>query len=111
MAPHHDRTEPVGLTEIARRLKVADQTARQWAHRGVLPPPTWPKADAGRNLWQWGTVEQWAILTGRLPGVPAVLSCGHSRRVAPGVELPDVATCPRCDAEREITSISADDEG
>ena len=78
-------TEPVGLTEIARRLKVADQTVRQWAHRGVLPPPTWPK-DVGRNLWQWGVIEQWAILNGRLPGVSAVLSCGHSRRVAPDTE-------------------------
>jgi predicted site-specific integrase-resolvase len=56
--------EPVGLSDIADRLGVAHQTAKQWNLRGLLPPPKWTVS--GRPAWEWKDVEKWARKTGRL---------------------------------------------
>lgn len=42
--------------------------------------------------------------------VVAVLECGHLKGVPASTELPDAAEClnPRCDGEREITSLAED---
>lgn len=56
--------DPVTLAEIADRLGVARQTAKQWRLRKVLPPPKW--TPAGAPLWEWADVRRWAIKTGRL---------------------------------------------
>lgn len=58
-------TEPVGLADIALRLGVEPQTARNWRTRGVLPPPEWTVS--GSPAWSWSTIEAWARETGRLP--------------------------------------------
>lgn len=56
--------EPVGLTEIARRLGVEQDTARQWHKRGLLPKHRW--VVSSRPAWLWSDVEAWARETGRL---------------------------------------------
>jgi len=56
--------DPVGLSEIAHRLGVAQITAKQWRQRGLLPPPRWTVS--GRPAWNWPDIERWAIKTGRL---------------------------------------------
>jgi predicted site-specific integrase-resolvase len=56
--------EPVGLSDIANRLGVAHQTAKQWKLRGLLPEPRWTVS--GRPAWEWKDVERWARKTGRL---------------------------------------------
>ena len=58
--------EPVGLSDIARRLGVAQQTAKQWKLRGLLPEPKWTVG--GRPAWDWPQIEKWAKKTGRAPG-------------------------------------------
>ena len=57
--------DPVGLSEIADRLGVARQTAKQWRLRGVLPEPKWTVS--GSPAWDWVDVQRWARKTGRLP--------------------------------------------
>lgn len=57
-------SEPVGLLEIAERLGVRAQTARNWRTRGVLPAPAW--VVSGMPAWEWTTIEEWARSTGRL---------------------------------------------
>ena len=56
--------DPVGLSDIADRLGVARQTAKQWQLRGQLPPAKWTVS--GRPAWDWPTIEKWAKKTGRL---------------------------------------------
>lgn len=56
--------DPVGLSEIADRLGVARQTAKQWKLRGLLPEPKWTVG--GRPVWDWPAIERWARKTGRL---------------------------------------------
>lgn len=55
--------DPVGLAEIAERLGVARKTASQWRTRGLLPDPTWTVS--GAPAWDWPTVAEWAVRTGR----------------------------------------------
>jgi predicted DNA-binding transcriptional regulator AlpA len=56
--------EPVGLAEIAQRLGVERQTAKQWNLRKLLPPPRWTVS--GSPAWEWSDIEKWARKTGRL---------------------------------------------
>lgn len=55
--------DPVGLAEMADRLGVARQTAKQWRLRGVLPEPKWTVS--GSPAWDWQDIERWARQTGR----------------------------------------------
>lgn len=57
--------DPVGLSDIADRLGVARQTAKQWHLRKELPPAKWMVS--GRPAWDWPTIEKWAKKTGRAP--------------------------------------------
>jgi hypothetical protein len=57
----------VGLKEIAMRMGVKQQTAAAWRHRGLLPAPE--GTVSGAPAWQWQTIEEWAIRTGRVGGV------------------------------------------
>lgn len=56
---------PVGLAEIATRLKRARPTVDSWRTRGDLPPSDWTVG--GRPAWDLATIEAWARETGRLP--------------------------------------------
>ena len=56
--------DPVGLSDIADRLGVEQETAKRWKLRGLLPPPKWTVS--GRPAWEWKTIEAWARKTGRL---------------------------------------------
>lgn len=56
--------DPVGLSDIADRLGVARQTAKQWRLRGLLPEPSWTVS--GSPAWDWPSVADWARNTGRL---------------------------------------------
>ena len=58
--------EPVGLAEIAQRLRVQRDTVDKWRARNLLPEPTWPSV-GGRPAWNWPVIETWARETGRLP--------------------------------------------
>lgn len=51
--------EPVGLSEIADRLQVKRQTAKQWHLRKVLPQPR-PGTVSGSPWWDWNEIEAWA---------------------------------------------------
>lgn len=54
----------VGLREIADRLGVEYRTTVIWRQRGVLPEPS---TFVGRSpVWDWRTIERWAVKTGRL---------------------------------------------
>lgn len=57
--------DPVGLADIADRLGVARQTAKQWNARKLLPPPKWMVS--GSPAWNWADIEKWARKTGRMP--------------------------------------------
>lgn len=56
---------PVGIPEIAERLKVERATVDQWRQRGVFPEPKWTVG--GRPAWEWNDIEKWATKTGRWP--------------------------------------------
>lgn len=55
--------DPVGSSDIAERLGVAEQTVKTWKLRGVLPPPRWTVS--GRPCWNWADIAKWASETGR----------------------------------------------
>ena len=57
-------TDPVDIPGIASRLSVARQTVDMWRHRGILPQPDYPQLTF--PVWEWPTIEAWAIETGRL---------------------------------------------
>lgn len=59
-----DRSEPVGIPEIAERLRVERATVDKWRVRGVLPEPRWTVG--GRPAWAWGDIRAWAEQTDRL---------------------------------------------
>jgi hypothetical protein len=64
VTPQH-ACQPVGLTDIADRLKADRRTPQQWHHRGILPPADWQVS--GRPAWCWPhTLKPWAERTGRL---------------------------------------------
>lgn len=57
--------DPVGMTDIADRLGVKQQTVIMWKLRGVLPPHRWEVS--GRPAWDWNRdIVPWAKDTGRL---------------------------------------------
>lgn len=56
--------DPVGIAEIAERLKVKRPTVDIWRQRDLLPEPRWTVG--GRPAWNWPDVESWAKATGRL---------------------------------------------
>jgi len=59
-----NKSEPVGLAEIAERLGVARATVDQWRARGLLPAPRWTVG--GRPAWSLHDILRWARETGRL---------------------------------------------
>jgi hypothetical protein len=56
--------DPVGLREVAARLRVSIHTARMWRNRGRMPKEACTVSNV--PLWSWSVVEQWADQTGRL---------------------------------------------
>jgi len=63
--PTPAEADPVGLTEIAARLGVQEQSAHNWRTRGRLPEPRWTVG--GRPAWDWHLdIHPWAATTGRL---------------------------------------------
>lgn len=55
--------DPVGISEIAERLKARPQTVSMWKFRGLLPHPRWTVS--GLPAWEWKDVEKWAKSSGR----------------------------------------------
>jgi hypothetical protein len=49
---------PVGVAEIAERLRVRQQTVAQWKLRGLLPPARWTVSRL--PAWNWPDIERWA---------------------------------------------------
>jgi hypothetical protein len=65
-------SEPVGLVEIAERLRVKRETAGMWHYRSEcgglpvpMPAPRW--IVSGAPAWRWSDIERWARKTGRMP--------------------------------------------
>lgn len=59
----------VGTVEIAERLGVSINTVYSWIQRGSITAPI--VRVSGTPLWEWPTVRDWAIETGRLAADPA----------------------------------------
>jgi len=57
-------THLVSIAEIADRLDVPKDTVNKWRHRGLLPDPDYSLAVG--PVWEWSTIERWAIDTGRV---------------------------------------------
>lgn len=55
--------EPVGIPEIADRLRVKRETVDIWRFRKLLPDPRWTVG--GRPAWNWPDIAAWAEQTGR----------------------------------------------
>ena len=55
--------DPVGESDIAKRLGVQPATVKVWRQRGLLPEPE--AKVSGRPCWQWETIKEWAERTGR----------------------------------------------
>jgi len=55
--------QPLGATEVARHLGVAESTVKKWRHRRIMPPPDWVLG--GRPIWDVATIDTWARSTGR----------------------------------------------
>ena len=58
--------DPVGVSEIAQRLQVKQQTAAMWRYRKLLPEPRWTVS--GQPAWDWPAIQEWAKETGRRRG-------------------------------------------
>lgn len=59
------RTELVIAVDIAKRLGISPQRVNVLAAGPGFPKPL---GKLGRSsVWQWSTVERWALETGRLP--------------------------------------------
>lgn len=67
-------TDPVGISEIAERLGVRRQTVDSWRSRGKVdrerstPIPQPATIITKTPIWDWATIQEWAISTGRLQG-------------------------------------------
>jgi len=55
--------QPLGATEVARHLGVAESTVKKWRHRRIMPDPDWVLG--GRPIWDVATIDTWARSTGR----------------------------------------------
>jgi len=55
--------QPLGATEVARHLGVAESTVKKWRHRRIMPDPDWVLG--GRPIWDVATINTWARSTGR----------------------------------------------
>ncbi|MDQ2729107.1 MAG: hypothetical protein M3Y91_14895 [Actinomycetota bacterium] len=58
------RDIPVGVVEVAHRLRVTRDDVNNWRRRDQFPPPNWTVG--GRPAWRWSTIDAWAQATGRL---------------------------------------------
>lgn len=56
--------DPVGIEDIAERLKVRPDTVRMWRHRELMPEPRWTVSS--RPAWNWPDIEKWARETDRV---------------------------------------------
>ncbi|WP_018807374.1 hypothetical protein [Salinispora arenicola] len=57
--------DPVGVSDIAERSHASSDLVEQWAKQATFPRP-----QAGRNgtrLWEWRAVEEWLLMSRRLP--------------------------------------------
>lgn len=50
--------DPVGIHEIAQRLRVEVETVYMWRSRKRLPDPA--TTISGSPCWSWETIEEWA---------------------------------------------------
>ncbi len=57
-------TDLVDIPLVAQRLGVSRNTVDIWRSRDILPPPDYP--NLSRPLWDWTTIEDWAVNTNRL---------------------------------------------
>jgi len=101
--------------QAAAAAGIAEKTWTSYVARRQAPPPDSRDLRTGRPEWAEATVAAWMATR---PGqgartdltVTATLACGHEKRVSASTWLPDVANCPLCDAERDITRLyDADD--
>lgn len=58
-----EREAVLGPAEIAERLEVRRATVHQWRQRALLPDPD--LTVSGTPVWYAGTVDAWAMATGR----------------------------------------------
>lgn len=56
---------PLGVSEIAKILKVKPDTVSSWQLRNNLPKPDWYINDMKTRIWTIKTVIDWANATGR----------------------------------------------
>ncbi len=62
---------PVGTQEIAVLLGVAERTVHTWkSARKILPEPEYESVN-GFSAWEFATIVEWAIETGRGDRLPA----------------------------------------
>lgn len=62
-------TTPVGVPEIAQRLKKTKGEVQRWLALGELPKAPWEVN--GAPAWPWHAIQEWAAETNRpLPIVP-----------------------------------------
>lgn len=65
MPPKPPRTfDLVGLADIPPMLGIAQQTARQWRRRGILPEEQ--ATVSGTPAWERRTIIEWALATHRI---------------------------------------------
>lgn len=55
----------VDIAGVAERLGVKRETVNMWRYRELLPEPLWMLN--GGPVWEWVTIQRWAIETGRMP--------------------------------------------
>jgi hypothetical protein len=86
--------DPVGLREVAARLRVSIHTARMWRNRGRMPQEACTVSNV--PLWSWAVVEKWANETGRMAEARRRSRSNGQRPTTPGpVKAP---------AEKEIAA-------
>lgn len=86
--------DPVGLREVAARLRVSIHTARMWRNRGRMPKESCTVSNV--PLWSWSVVEKWADETGRLTEARRRTRSNGQRPTTPG---PAKATAAKMEAQ------------
>jgi hypothetical protein len=56
---------PLGVSEVAKILKVKPDTVSSWQLRNNLPKPDWYINDMKTRIWTLKTIIDWANATGR----------------------------------------------